>query len=426
MDRLRKALLFLTLASVAIPGLRGFDLAAGGFRLGLLQPFKFFFAAWLAAQLAWMIRGRAFIGAWRGWPRPAWGIVTSAALLDLALAIGLAAEGGGERGRSIFVSLLLGQLALALTALDREFPIRTALRGGLTATILLTAFALVEAVAPNAPWVVQAIRLFREDADSYLRFRHEFGGVGSTLTISALAEFGLRWLPAFLAAAKGQLGAAIGAGLLILDSALTLQRSSALALFTILPLWVYLQGNRRWAIGLMTAAGIAVGATGVALGPSRIYSKYLGTFISDPSDEVARSSRQHVEIRKELLNGGVAILRQAPRTGIGLDGFAKLGDAGAARFGVHRTQPTHVHNFFLEMAVSGGALAGLAAIGLLASTFLLALRRPANPGLIYYAIGQVVVLNTDCRIYVSWLAITFFWWPAIAWKAGRVLPDSHA
>ena len=186
MQRLRLALLTLSLFLMAIPGLKGFEMNPFGIRLGLFQPFKFVFIAWLALQ-AWSTRSEFKALAYR---IPLWfwaGLV----LWNGGLICGLAVEGGGERGWSIYFSLVLGQIAAWVTLADPQWSTQTVRKGLFAAVLLLAGFAVLESLFTDTAVTLWVLKYVRDTG-------YVGAGGGSLLSTSALAEYAVRVLPLFI------------------------------------------------------------------------------------------------------------------------------------------------------------------------------------------------------------------------------------
>ncbi len=422
LDRLRRSLLLLGLIFVTIPGIAGLDLGIGGFRLGRFQPFKFLFVGWLVAQAAWVVPGLRARGGLRFSPLGL-GLGVSAIVLDACLAAGLLHGGTPGRGWSILLALVLGQVGALLVVLDRSFPRRETFLGVQLACFILLIFSIFELLCPTAPWLLRVLALIRDDGAFSFQ-------LGSTLTTSALAEFCVRALPLTLLFSHRSVASAGASAALLLMGFLTLEKSFLLSLGLMAPL-VWISGyGRAWrgrilgvfAAGLLLLIGLK--------GPEAVVGRYFGMFLPKSASETVRGTHQSVQERKVLWTMAAEVVRTEPWLGIGLDGFAYRHS--------HRLEPiahspmpmsSHTHNLFIETAVSGG----LFAFGALVCIVLLTARITWGGGglsginypLALYLAGTVGSALVDCRIYVSWLAITLPWFAALAWQLGLEKPASE-
>ena len=408
----RKWLLCLALISVTIPGFVGYEMVFLGFRLGRFQPFKFCFAFWLALQAIWIFgrfrTQRSMIQFLKSTPvLLLWGSVL---LLDLGLFLGLLFEKGGEHGAGILVAMILGQIAAALTILDEDFTAKWVLRGLYGAAGILLSFGFFENFFPHIPWVQNTIALLRDSGG--LSYQ-----LGSTLSVSGLAEFSVRAFPIVFVFCDIFWGNLVAAIVFCLLGFLTLEKNALLSLVSMGTAGIILGYCRRYA--KVVAAVVAVGIFGILVikGPEKILGRYVGAWIRS-DDYYSQMAKQSMAERKEVLRLGLKTITAKPLFGIGLEGF-RVRNANRVPPLEDTSMPhvSHTHNQFLEMAVSGGILAGVAFIMIIGSFAFLAWNsKPRRWVALLYLLGQVFSMVTDSRIYVSWLAITYFWFAALAWR----------
>ena len=424
LDRARRALLFITLILLTIPGFKGLDLKLGPLPLGRFQPFKFLFMIWLVAQTSWVVlHYKEFLtGQFR--TRRNRTLSISSFSFFLTLALGLLVGDGGPRGWNIFLSLALGATAATVTLADQKFPISTAKKGLIGATVILLVFAFLERLFPQNPFVFWFLSSVR-DGEIYT-FQ-----TGSTLTPSALAEFCIRTLPIFLPVllikkrSTFELLTCVALSFLLF---LTLTRGSLLAWFAMAGFLLLTLARRNLVSksALIKICALAsVGAISLLLwmGPNRVLGRYFGWMIPGNGEAYSVGARNSANERYLLAKAAWVGITHEPWTGIGLDGFAYRLDRQLPPFNGVGAPSNHTHNVYLELAVSGGVLALVAFLTLMGSAGYLSLSPFLNLGSLLYLVGVGVSNLFDCRIYVSWLAITFFWFGALAWRSGLNSPE---
>lgn len=413
--RARTFCLELSLALISIPGIIGYDLVLGSFRLGRLQPFKFVWMGWLLCQGAWIFnsyRYRVDQLISRLWS----GRLLLAALFffDIFLVIGLVAEKGGDRGWSVFFSLLLGQCGALLTVLDEEFSVLAVLRGLGWATGILLFFGLSELFFPDSSLTQGFIRLMRDNGAASFQ-------IGSTLSTSGLAEFSVRAFPLVVFFLFRSKIAALTASALVLLGLLTLEKNALLS-FMFMGLIVIASGFAR--NYLKQLVGLAV--LGIILvlaiqGPDKVFARYLGAWVGSDQSFVSQMAKRSLDERREFWRLGLRAVRALPVTGMGLDGFARRNSQRIVPLESSLIpMAVHCHNLLLEFAVSGGVFALIALmVCLVAFTYAAWVSSFRNWTVLVFLGGQFFSVMTDVRIYVSWLAITFFWFASIAWVQGK-------
>ncbi len=175
---------------------------------------------------------------------------------------------------------------------------------------------------------------------------------------------------------------------------------------------------RRYWKSVVALSIAAVVALVLVKGPDLVFGRYLGGFVQTSNHVHSVNARTSINERLTLWSLALDSIRARPWTGIGLDGFSYRHKNRIAPLEHSTTsEPYHSHNLLLELTISGGVLAGLAFLALLMSYFILALREtPKRYVALLYLVGQLGSMLVDSRIYVSWLAISFFWFAGIAWS----------
>lgn len=415
-ERLGHLMLTLSLAFLSIPGIKNLDLSFFGLRLGRLQPFKIFFVFWM------VLRGVQIYKNHKTQPiqlkiEVKWFLV-GCVVLDFLLFLGLLGQSGLAQGWSIWVALILGQIAFVLTVLGKKLPSHSVIHGLFWASLILTFFAVIEQVFPHSEWAKKCFDLIRDDT-------REGFQTGSSLAVSGLAEFCVRALPLVLLFIKNSKKAVVTSALLILLGLVSLERSAILSFLMIFVFTIPTPiGRRYWkpflAIVMMAFVGVVV-----AKGPEKILGRYLGGLSIAPKNSYSAVASSTIQQRKELWLVGLRAVEYSPWKGIGLGGYSFRKINALPPFeNLANRDPRHSHNVFLEIAISGGLIALLALLFLLGGYAWKSWR--CNPKQwigILYLVGQIPSMMTDSRIYVSWLAITFFWFAGIAWSLRDQLSD---
>jgi O-antigen ligase len=404
LNSLRKLLLFFALVLLSIPGFKSIELSFLGLSLGLFQPFKLAYMAWLVTQAGWVLvteKGRTGRLFW-----------ISILLLDLALASGLFFEEGGPHGRRIFTSLLLGQAGALLCILDRSFPVKWMVAGFLGASFVLLGFAGAERFFPDSPWLLAFLGQVR---DGPLIGSQP----GSSLSTSGLAEFCIRAFPLVALYASRSLPALLASGILAGLGIFTVERGALLAFLLMLGVWLLSPTGKKHRKKILAAGGLALITAVLFVGPGRAYSRYFGWIGTQDPNSLAGRSQTGITERVLLGQAAVHAIATHPLTGIGLDGVLDRITRRVPPMEKTHMLPHHSHNLILEMGASGGVPALVAFLFLIMSYGLATVRRPIHWVALLYFSGQLVSMNTDCRIYVSWLSITFFWFAGMAWTLGE-------
>jgi O-antigen ligase len=421
LDRARRIALWLAIASLVVPGIKGWDLAIGALSLGRFQPFKFFFMAWLGFQAAWLrypehrhgptIAKREVL---HGQRRAAAVAAIGIGLFLIGLAVGLLSQGGGPIGWNILLSLVLSALATLATAADRAFPVGTTRSALAFAAVALLLFAGLERIASSTPWVMALLAAVRDG--ELVTYQ-----TGSSLTPSALAELCVRALPITLIGTRAR--DRMSSVLLVFLALSTLTRGALLALGVMALAWFFRSENRRFlrpaaALGIALTAGLVLW-----MGPQRVYGRYFGWLINAGGDRSGYSEAAlgSANERIRLARAAIIAWRAHPLTGLGLDGLAhRLREGLPPLTEASRVTPAlHAHNLYLETAAAGGSPALIGLLLLMGAVVWASFRPMFQPGLGLYLLGVATCMCFDARIYVSWLAITFLWFGAIAWQAGR-------
>lgn len=407
-EKFRKWLLFFCVGSLAVPGIKGMDLQVLGFSFGRVQPFKFMFLAWLGVQAVSVLRSfdsQGFRNKWNsGWN---W-VFLSWFLLDWVLWVSLRLEHGGPRGVGILLALVLGQAAAFLSIADMNFPRFAFLDGIGSATFILVAFATIEKLFPDSGFVHFVIDHVRDEAQEYFTSR-DLHGVASTLTESALGEFSVRSLPLVIPFAFKRFRYAVLALVLAILGLLTLERSSLLAIAFIVIGYLLFFGRKHWK--KVTVGFALAGVVLICFVPKHmLIGRFVKGFTFSESDTVSHVALKNLQIRRGQWGAALQAIAYRPWTGIGLDGLANRILNRTAPFESSVARAFHSHNVFLEMGASGGLCALVAFLIFFLSFVRLSFRsRFDEPAPWLFLLGQLVTMNSDCRIYVSWLAITFFW-----------------
>jgi hypothetical protein len=408
-DLLRRWLLAASLALVVIPGFVGLDLSFFGFRLGRFQPFKFVFFPWLVCQAVWVFK-RVSVQSLRDAPsrkKLLWGFL---AVLDLCLAVGLITVGGSTQGWGIYAAILMGQAAALLSVLDDEFPADAMVWGTCSATLVLVFFSVLELVFPKAALTV-----------AFMNLVHDSPGIiyqlGSALTVAALAEYTVRALPLIVLLSHRSRLAAFCSVALVTMGLLTLEKSAGVS-WVAIALVLYLSGYGKKYVKRIAAAGaIALILLIAVKGPEQIIARYVGMFRpAEVRDELTLASKKSIGERTALWEAAWISIKDKPLTGVGLGGLYRQRSLFTTPENKNYVWAEHVHNLVLEMGVCGGIFAMFAFVASILVYGRLAWQdRPRRWTALLYFAGQSISILVDARIYVSWLAITLFWFAGMAW-----------
>ncbi len=404
LDKARKILLACSLVLLILPGFKGMDLHIAHFSLGRFQPFKFFFIFWMIAQGMWVYKNGYLSFRLKTLPLSHLSAFVSFGFFYLFLFLGIWTEGGGQRAWNIYTSLVLGGISCLITAADKKFPLRITKYSLALATLLLFLFALLERYYFQSDFVQNILNQIK-DGDLYS------AQAGSTLTASALAEFCLRTLPLFIASGFTSIGNGVVYFVLIFLILLSMTRGTLLATLVLLgahfalrPLSI--KNRKKTFLTFATLTSLAL----VWMGPDKLYGRFVGWISPAKNETYAIAAQKSANERWLLAKGAITVIETKPWFGIGLDGFCYRLSNKIPPLAKNTLIPHHTHNLYLEIAVSGGLIALAALIGLMLSA--LGMKKPV---LSLYILGQSISMLFDSRIYVSWLAITFFWFAGICY-----------